>query len=123
MALNKSTWQILTLSSLNASTESSLTSCSTIDLSSTIQLALTVEAEYASNASHPVQLRIYTAQSDWNDVDTSPYGYFDNELAAGSVARMTVPICPDPKYMRVTVLNQDDKAVSNVKVYATQGTV
>jgi len=123
MALNKSTWQILTLSSLNASTESSLTSCSTIDLSSTIQLALTVEAEYASNASHPVQLRIYTAQGDWNDVDTSPYGYFDNELAPGSVARVTVPICPDPKYMRVTVLNQDDKAVSNVKVYATQGTV
>jgi len=70
-----------------------------------------------------VQLRIYTAQSDWNDVDTVPYGYFDNELASGSVARATVPICPDPKYMRVTVLNQDNKAVSNVKVYATQGTV
>ena len=123
MALNKSTWQILSLSSLNASTESSLTSCSTIDLSSTIQLALTIEAEYASNASHPVQLRIYTAQSDWSGADTSPYGYFDNELAAGSTARVTVPICPDPKYMRCTVLNQDDKSVSNVKVYATQGTV
>ena len=123
MALNKSTWQILSLSSLNASTESSLTSCSTIDLSSTIQLALTIEAEYASNASHPVQLRIYTAQSDWSGADTSPYGYFDNELATGSTARVTVPICPDPKYMRCTVLNQDDKAVSNVKVYATQGTV
>ena len=123
MALNKSTWQILSLSSLNASTESSLSSCSTIDLSSTIQLALTVESEYASNASHPVQLRIYTAQSDWSGADTSPYGYFDNELATGSTARVTVPICPDPKYMRCTVLNQDDKSVSNVKVYATQGTV
>ena len=123
MALNKSTWQILSLSSLDAYAESSLDDCSTIDLSSTIQLALTVEAQYASNASHPVQLRIYTAQSDWSNVDTVPYGYFDNELALGATARATVPICPDPKYMRVTVLNQDDKAVSNVKVYATQGTV
>ena len=123
MALNKSTWLILSLDSLNASTESSLNDCSTVDLSSTIQLALTVESKYASNASHPVQLRIYTAQYNWSAIDTAPYGYFDNELAPGSTARLTVPICPDPKYMRVTVLNQDDKNVSTVKVYATQGTV
>jgi len=123
MALNKSTWLIFSLDSLNASTESSLDDCSTVDLSSTIQLALTVESKYASNASHPVQLRIYTAQHNWSAVDTAPYGYFDNELDRGSTSRITVPICPDPKYLRVTVLNQDDKNVSNVKVYATQGTV
>lgn len=121
MALNKSAWKIVDLASINASTESALTSSSVLDLTTTVQFATSIRCDYSTNASQPARLRLYAANYNWSDVDTNPYAYFDNEISINTSRKITVPVCPDAKYIKATVENRDSKNISTVEVYVSQG--
>jgi len=121
MALNKSAWKIVDLGSINASTESELTSSEVVDLTTTVQFAVSIRCNYSNNASIAPRLSLYAANSNWATPDSDPYAYFDNEIAINTSKKITVPVCPDAKYIRATVTNRDSKNLSAVEVYAIQG--
>lgn len=122
MGLNKTVWTVLTANVVNASSESALSLSGSIDLESTVQLAISIENFYATNASYSARLNLYASSDNTSDWDTNAFGYFDNELGANTTKQITVPICPDPRYLKISVTNQDSKNISAIKVVATQGT-
>ena len=120
MALNNSEWEILNLSFIPISTESALSACNAIDLSDSVQLALTISNEYNVSNESATRVNLYTSYNNatW---DTDPYATFDNDFTASSTIQTTVPICPDPRYMKVRIHNQNTTGnISSVSVYCSQ---
>jgi len=120
MTLNSSEWEILNLSFIPISTESALSACTAIDLGATVQLAFTISNEYNVSNVSAARVKLYTSYNNatW---DTDSYATFDNDFTVGSTIRTTVPVCPDPRYMKVRIHNQNTTGnISSVVVYATQ---
>ena len=120
MTLNNSEWEILNLSFIPISTESALSACTAIDLADTVQLAFTISNEYNVSNVSAARIKLYTSYNNatW---DTDPYATFDNDFVASATKQTTVPVCPDPRYMKVRVENQNTTGnISSVIVYCTQ---
>lgn len=120
MALNNSEWEILNISFIPISTECALSACTRMDLSDTVQLSLTVSNEYNASNVSAARVRIYTSHNNatW---DTDAYATFDNAFTASTTKQTTVPVCPDPRYMKVRVYNQNTTGnISSVVVTACQ---
>jgi hypothetical protein len=120
MTLNKSAWTILNLSYVPTSQESLLSNCSTIDLGTTVQLSITVSNVYSVDNSSAARVKLYTSNNNltW---DTDAYATFDNAFTANTSKRTTVPVCPDPRYMKASVYNQNAAGnISAVLIICTQ---
>ena len=121
MTFNKTVWTALSLDSIAIITESDLSSCTAINLSSTVQLSITVSNVYNISNNSAARLRLY-ASHDNNTWDTDPYAYYDNEFDLNTSKRITVPVSPDPAYMKATVENQNVTGnISSIEVIVTQG--
>lgn len=121
--MNKTAWEILSIANLSADTESNLTQCSVMDLSSTIQLGISIQNVYNESNTSAVRLYLYSSDnlSNW---DTDYYAVFDNQFEANATKKVTIPISPDPYYLKATVKNQNlTDSATLVNVIATQGTI
>lgn len=121
MTFNKTVWTALSLDSIGIITESDLSSCTAINLSSTVQLSVTVCNSYNESNVSAARLRLYASHNNatW---DTDPYAYYDNEFDLNTSKRITVPVSPDPAYLKATVENQNLTGnISSIEVIVTQG--
>ena len=108
------------MSYIPVSTESALSACSAIDLGATVQLAITASNDYGASNTSAARVKLYTSINNltW---DSDAYATFDNNLSVGSTIRTTVPVCPDPRYMKIRVENLDGTYnISNVVISITQ---
>lgn len=120
MSLNNTEITVLNMSYIGTNTTSPLTSCTAINLAATVQLALTVSNIYGATNTSAARVRLYTSD-DGTTYDSSPYATFDNSFKVSSTERVTVPVCPDPRWMKVSVYNQCGTAnISTVKIIAAR---
>lgn len=121
MSFNKSVWTALSLDSIAINTESAISSCTAINLSSTVTFAITVRNMYNESNVSAARVRLYASDAD-SIYDTDPYAYFDNAFTANTTESLTVPISPDPAYLKATVENTNDTGnISSVSIIVTQG--
>lgn len=122
--MNKTAWEILSLSTLATETESGLASCSTIDLTQTVQLAISISNMYNESNVSAARLRLYTSHDNTSTWDSDPYAVFDSAFESNTTQHITVPISPEPWYIKATVENRNLTGnFSSISVIAIQGTI
>jgi len=126
--MNKSIWENISFAGIAGETETNISWSPTINLDDTVQFAITCQSGNAANVTYPMRINLYAniADSDWNiSADTDPYASFDNISSGNVVKRRTVPISPDPKYVRIRLQNRNvaGKNISDARIWVTQGEI
>ena len=87
-----------------------------INLMDSAYLSITLRCTFDAAATGDAVAHIY-ASPDGTNWDTEEYTSFTVTCTPGATAQRTIPVEPDPKYVRVTVENEDaGKAITNVVV-------
>ena len=119
MALKKTVTTILSDVTIAADGETTLGACTELDLDAAVQVEIEVAITYGATATAGAIVRVWAAAAT-GDYTTTPTDEYALDFAAGATVRESFQTRASPRYMKVSVLNEDPAfAVSAVTAKAT----
>ena len=119
MGLAKTVTAILSGATVAADAESTLGSCTELDLDAAVQVEIEVAATYGATATAGAIVRVWGAAVT-AEYTTDPIDEFALPFTAGATVRESFQTRASPRFMKVTALNEDPAvAVTAVTVTAT----
>lgn len=119
MGLAKTVTTILSGATVPADGETTLGACTELDLDAAVQVEVEVVATYGATATAGAIVRVWAAAAT-GDYTTDPIDEYALSFTAGATIRESFQTRASPRYLKVTVLNEDPAvAVSAVTAKAT----
>ncbi len=119
MALKKDVTAILSGATAPAAGETALGACTELDLDTAVQVEIEVQVAYGATATAGVVARVWAAAAT-GEYTTAPIDEYALPFDAGATVRASFQVRASPRFMKVTVQNEDPAvAATGVSVSAT----